>query len=164
MPSHTISSGMRPRNGSDRIICIGPSTISSPKRERPATSPRTVPIETPMASPITTRRSDVRIDGPSWPDVHESTNACQTSTGEASVPLSIQPAHDAICQSDDEQERDERAAADGGGALQPAARAPGRAGEGPRLGRGEGGGIDRRMGHAFPRWHGIRLLSTKTIK
>ena len=86
----------------------------------------------------------------SSPTFTSSVNACQTSTGEASVPGSIQPTHEAICQSGEEQERGGGAAADAGGAVQPACAGAGRVGGGRR----GSAGADRRLprggvGHHF---------------
>ena len=55
-----MSSGWRAMIGTKRSICTLASTRSSPSRESPATSARTVPIGTPMARPQPTRCSEAQ--------------------------------------------------------------------------------------------------------
>ena len=99
MPNHRMNSGTSARKGRVRSICIGASTTSSPRRDRPATSARATPAERPMARPAPTRPSETsRCDGSS-PDSVSSQALARMVLGAARVRGAISPAIEAACHS-----------------------------------------------------------------
>ena len=96
MPNHRINSGTRPRNGRVRAICMGESTATSPRRDRPATSASAVPSDSETARPISTRRSDTTTLLPISPETISSNMVPSICDGAASTRSGSTPVRAAI--------------------------------------------------------------------
>ncbi len=99
MPNQMMNSGMRPTNGTVRIICTDASMRSSPSRNSPAISARRIPTDPPSSTPLPARRSDTAIAFGSSPLLTRSAKVVTTVHGEASRSVDVLPLQLAICHS-----------------------------------------------------------------
>ena len=98
MPIQTMNSGISPKWGSVRSICIGGSTASSPMRLRPATTARATPIAAPTAKPSPTRWTETSVAAPSVPSATRSRAVARICSGAAIFCSGITPAELSSCQ------------------------------------------------------------------